>query len=213
MKFRLFIFLSLFFTFFSVSFVFAKQIDYGLSVTSKIGNLSKAYRVSKDSDGPSLVDRLGGGIGVALSFVGLIFLVLIIYGGFLWMTASGNAQQVDKAIKVVVWAVLGIFIVFASFAIVEFIGNQATKKTIPDTPEMNTSIDIPDSNLDIIKEGDEPDIFIFDGEFDSEDDFYDNYDLSDAFLTCLGDSYDFEKHERCLCIVYGEGNCIDILGP
>jgi cbb3-type cytochrome oxidase subunit 3 len=41
--------------------------------------------------------RLGTIIGAVLSFIGIIFMVLIIYGGLLWMLAKGNESQVDKS--------------------------------------------------------------------------------------------------------------------
>ena len=46
-----------------------------------------------------------------IGFLGLIFLVLIIWGGFKWMTAQGNEEQVSKAKKVIINAALGLAIV------------------------------------------------------------------------------------------------------
>jgi excisionase family DNA binding protein len=36
-------------------------------------------------------------IRIALGFLGTIMFVLMLYGGFLWMTAGGNSEQIDKA--------------------------------------------------------------------------------------------------------------------
>lgn len=46
-----------------------------------------------------------------IGLLGLIFLVLIIWGGFKWMTAQGNEEQVSRAKKVIVNAALGLSIV------------------------------------------------------------------------------------------------------
>lgn len=60
-------------------------------------------------------------ISPLLSLVGVIFLVLMIYGGFLWMTAGGNPGQVDKAKNILITAVIGTVIIAAAYAITNFI--------------------------------------------------------------------------------------------
>lgn len=56
-----------------------------------------------------------------LSFLGLIFLVLTLYAGFMWMTSAGNEDRVDKAKKILWGAIIGIAIVLSSYAITEFV--------------------------------------------------------------------------------------------
>jgi hypothetical protein len=63
-------------------------------------------------------------IGVVLSFIGIIFLGLMIYGGIIWMTAQGNEQQVTKAKDLITSSIIGIVIVFAAYAITVFIGQK-----------------------------------------------------------------------------------------
>ena len=109
----------------SFSFVVAK--DYGLNQTVGVGGLKDALSVDNvDSDDNFLSSRLGVLIGAILSFIGVLFLVLIIYGGILWMTATGNEQQVTKAKSLIVQAVIGLIIVLAAYAITAFIGEQLT---------------------------------------------------------------------------------------
>lgn len=52
-----------------------------------------------------------------LGVVGLIFFILIVYGGVLWMTAGGNTDQVKKAKSILINGVIGAAIVIASYAI------------------------------------------------------------------------------------------------
>jgi len=56
-----------------------------------------------------------------LGLSGSIMLLMMIYGGFLMLTSSGSAGQIDKGKKVMIGAVIGIVIVFAAYAAVEFI--------------------------------------------------------------------------------------------
>ncbi len=55
------------------------------------------------------------------SIMGLLFFILMIYSGFLWMTAAGNPGQVDKAKRILVSAVIGLLLVFFALAITYWI--------------------------------------------------------------------------------------------
>lgn len=56
-------------------------------------------------------------IFIFLGLLGAIFLLLIIYAGFLWMTAAGNGSQIEKAREILVQSTIGFAIVFFSLAI------------------------------------------------------------------------------------------------
>ncbi len=110
------------FSLIAVSSVSATNIgDAGLSQTGK-----KAFDVNADSEIPFADQDISGIIGiligVVLSFVGVLFLVLMIYGGILWMTARGNEQQTEKARDLIIASVIGLIIVLSAYAITEFIG-------------------------------------------------------------------------------------------
>ena len=56
-----------------------------------------------------------------LGLLGIIFLVLVLYAGFLWMTAAGNEDQVTKAKSILTTSIIGIVIIVAAYAIVKFV--------------------------------------------------------------------------------------------
>ena len=60
-------------------------------------------------------------IQATLSLLGIIFIILMIYGGGIWMTAKGNEQQVDKAKGLITAAIIGLVIVVAAYAISYFV--------------------------------------------------------------------------------------------
>ena len=68
-------------------------------------------------------------IQIALGFLGVIFLVLIVYAGFLWMTAAGNEEKVKKSKDIMIAAVIGVTIVLAAYAITFFVINNLLKAT------------------------------------------------------------------------------------
>lgn len=67
---------------------------------------------------PVIIGRV---INQALGLLGIITVVLIIYGGFLWMTAMGNNEQIEKAKKLITNAVIGLVIILAAYSITYFV--------------------------------------------------------------------------------------------
>lgn len=56
-----------------------------------------------------------------LTFLGIVFFLLVLYAGFMWMTAAGNEDQVGKARKILTTAAIGLAIVVLSYAITVFV--------------------------------------------------------------------------------------------
>ncbi len=77
-------------------------------------------------------------INTALSFLGVIFLGLMIYGGFLWMTDRGNENQLKRAQSLITAAVIGIIIVLSAYAISVFVLDKIQTGTL-DPAKFETS--------------------------------------------------------------------------
>lgn len=60
-------------------------------------------------------------IKVILSLLGLIALIIILMGGFKWMTSGGNEEKVGEAKKLLGAGVIGIVIILAAYAITQFV--------------------------------------------------------------------------------------------
>jgi len=94
----------------------------GADVWSELDTATKSTGFYDDpATSDTLEMRIASMIQTALSVVGIILLILIIYGGFLWMTAGGNEEKVGKARKILKNAVIGILIVFMAYGIAEFV--------------------------------------------------------------------------------------------
>lgn len=63
-------------------------------------------------------------IRTAISFAGIVVTCFVLYGGFAYMTAAGDATRVATAKKILTNAFVGLFIVLASFAITQFVVGQ-----------------------------------------------------------------------------------------
>lgn len=71
----------------------------------------------------SINTSVGGIIQLALSLVGLVFMIFLFYGGILWMTAAGTQKRIDRAKKIMSESIIGLIIVFLSYAISYFVIN------------------------------------------------------------------------------------------
>jgi len=60
-------------------------------------------------------------IKLVLSFLGIIFFLLILYAGFMWMTSAGNDEKISKAKKIMMAAFIGLVIVLSAYAITIFV--------------------------------------------------------------------------------------------
>lgn len=69
-------------------------------------------------------------IGIILTFLGIIFIGLMIYGGITWMTAEGSEEKVTKAKDIIVASIVGLVIVLAAYAASYFIVNYFSGKTL-----------------------------------------------------------------------------------
>ncbi len=69
-------------------------------------------------------DTIGQIIRVALSLLGIVALVIILAGGFQWMTAGGNEEKVAEARKRIFAGIIGLAIILSAFAIARFVLNQ-----------------------------------------------------------------------------------------
>jgi hypothetical protein len=113
-------------TFFILSDRAAQAVSTGLDEAAE-----EAYLKPKGADAQTdLPTIIGSIVSQALGLVGVIFLILMIYGGFLWMTAQGNEEQIKKAKNIITGAVIGAVIVFMAYAITFFITETLATRTL-----------------------------------------------------------------------------------
>ncbi|MEK7557692.1 MAG: pilin, partial [Patescibacteria group bacterium] len=69
----------------------------------------------------AIPEFLGKIIHGVLGIVGSLALVMFIYGGLLWMTSAGKADQVTKGRDSMLWAAIGIIVIFSAYALVNLV--------------------------------------------------------------------------------------------
>jgi hypothetical protein len=63
-------------------------------------------------------------VNVLLGFLGILAIIIILWGGFRWMTSGGNEEKVGEAKKVITAGIIGLVIIFTAYAIATFVISQ-----------------------------------------------------------------------------------------
>lgn len=76
---------------------------------------------------------VGTVITTVLSLMGALFLILTIYAGFIWMTARGNEEMVEKAKNTLINSLIGLVIVLSAYAISYFILSRVSPQVFKES--------------------------------------------------------------------------------
>ena len=111
---------------------------------NNIGNESETIKKLKEVAGQvgfktedvDIGITIGKIIKIILSYLGIISVILIIVGGFYWMTSGGNEEKIKKAKSLIINAFIGLAIIVLSYVIVHFVIEklQFITETTPTSP-------------------------------------------------------------------------------
>ncbi len=62
----------------------------------------------------------------ALGIIGALTLLMLVWGGFEWLTSAGNPEKVKSGTQTMVWAIIGVVLVFASYLLLSTFTNYLT---------------------------------------------------------------------------------------
>jgi len=82
--------------------------------------------IGTDATTNTLPELIGNIIAVLLSVLGIIFVVLVVYAGFLYLTANGDTDKTKKAKTLLSQSIIGMIIIVASYAISAFVIDALT---------------------------------------------------------------------------------------
>lgn len=75
---------------------------------------------------PVLIGKI---INTALGLMGIIFVIMVVYAGVLYMTDMGEGKKVDTAKKLLKTSIIGIILIVAAYSISTFIISQISSAT------------------------------------------------------------------------------------
>ncbi len=85
------------------------------------GIFLKAFNITDPSRVKHPADIIVGILNIILGFLGLFMVCLLVYAGFLYMTAGGDEKKITSAKGYITNSIIGIAIVLAAFAITWFV--------------------------------------------------------------------------------------------
>lgn len=102
----------------SVAPVLATTLDTGINYGTYTGLGTKDIR-----------EGVMNVVNVLLGFLGIIAIIIILWGGFRWMTAGGNEEKIAEAKKIITAGIIGLVIIFTALAIASFVISQLITAT------------------------------------------------------------------------------------
>lgn len=100
----------------------------GNLVNEQLDPIADVYG-GQGQDPNSLSETVAEVIKVVLGFLGVIFIILMLYAGFMWMTAAGNEEKIETAKKTMVAAIIGTAIILGAYAITFFVIDNLLQAT------------------------------------------------------------------------------------
>ena len=100
---------------------FTPVVSAGNGIDICAGDGSGSVYCNNKSDGEGKVNGIIGSIvQVLLTAVGIISVIMIVIGGIMFATSSGDAQKTAKARNTILYAVIGLVVSIFAAAIVNF---------------------------------------------------------------------------------------------
>lgn len=93
----------------------------GTAVDVDAGAVPKISDLTSTLGGATLTGLIQSILQVILGFLGVIAVLIILWGGFIWMTAAGDEDKVSKAKQMIYSGIIGLVIIFAAYAIASFV--------------------------------------------------------------------------------------------
>jgi len=93
----------------------SNSLNGALTDVNTIGN---SAGVNSSQTLPMIV---GSVISVLLGVLGIVFVVLVVYAGFLYLTSNGEEKNVGKAKKLLTQAIIGLIIIVSAYAISSYV--------------------------------------------------------------------------------------------
>lgn len=102
--------------FFAISSLFTGDAMAGFGV-------DETLQLNDASGDTNLKTSLIAMLNYFLGFVGIVLIGIIVYAGFIIIVSQGDDEKLTEGRKMIIYALIGVVIIFLSFTIVNFIGN------------------------------------------------------------------------------------------
>lgn len=94
------------------------------SVTDEICKSAGSNRPAVCDDKTNIDSTVKNTINTIIGIVGLLSVVMIVYGGFLYTSSAGSPDKIKTAKSTILYAIVGLVVAILAFVIVQFVLNQ-----------------------------------------------------------------------------------------
>lgn len=91
------------------------------NLKTKLTNRADRFRIASGFQSVNLPELIATVIQALLSVLAILFVCLILYGGYVWMMARGNENEVDRGRAIVRHSIIGLIVVVSSYALGYFL--------------------------------------------------------------------------------------------
>ncbi|PIR02878.1 MAG: hypothetical protein COV60_03295 [Candidatus Magasanikbacteria bacterium CG11_big_fil_rev_8_21_14_0_20_43_7] len=99
------------------------------SLTEKINTQVKTAGNAAGLEKRDVAEYIGSGVQIVLGFIGTLFLVLIVFAGYVRLTSHGEEDRVKKSTSTAISALLGLVIVLLAYGITRFVVTRVYNET------------------------------------------------------------------------------------
>lgn len=103
---------------------------FGLDATVGEINKEKGSVYDLNASPEQIIGRI---IKYILQFTGIVFFILMVYAGIIWMTAQGDQKKVTEAKETITRAVIGVIIIAMAYGITSFVLTSVSGEGDPTT--------------------------------------------------------------------------------
>lgn len=115
-------------TMLTLAVVFAPAASAATPLTAD--DLGITYAADTGLGSRDIRDTVSTVIRAALGLLGIVAVVIILIGGFTWMTAGGNDEKVAEAKKWIFSGVIGLAIILSAYALASYVITQLVSATV-----------------------------------------------------------------------------------
>ncbi|MFA6422732.1 MAG: Ig-like domain-containing protein, partial [Candidatus Buchananbacteria bacterium] len=95
--------------------------SFAQTVTQSSQNINQFVDSAGLKTEASLATIIGRIVQIFLAILGVLLILFIIYGGWIWMSSQGDPGKVEKARKIIINAIIGVIVISLAFAIATFV--------------------------------------------------------------------------------------------
>ena len=119
--------------------VLAKNVGWGGMASDYLDKIAGngSINIKTNASPAEIVGKIINGV---LGFLGILFLVIMLYAGFTWMNAGGSEEDVTQARNLIKWSIIGVIVLLGAYAISYYVVvriNEAANAPRPLTPNIN----------------------------------------------------------------------------